>query len=220
MPEYDLHPVLDFTAALKQNNNRPWFMEHHADYESARVNFEAFITNLIAEHSKTEPLDGVTPKDCIFRLNRDLRFTKDKTPYKPFMSAYIAPGGRKSRLLGYYVHLEPGNSMLAGGMYEPETQQLSAFREAIHRNSQPFREIIARPDFKKYFGSVGGERLKTIPRGFPVDHPDADLLRMKSVSVTRPLADTDVLAPEFFDATIETFKVMKPFLSYLENFIR
>lgn len=194
-------------------------MEHRADYESARSNFEAYIAGLIDELSKDEPLDGVTPRDCIFRLNRDLRFTKDKTPYKPYMSAYIAPGGRKSRLLGYYVHLEPGNAMLAGGLYEPDTHQLTAFREAINRNSRPFRDILSQPDFKKYFGSVGGERLKTIPRGFTADHPDADLLRLKSVTITRPLADTDVLAPEFFDATIKTFKVMKPFLSYLENFI-
>ncbi len=220
MSGYDLRPVLDFAAALKLNNNRPWFMEHRDEYESARLNFEIFVSALIGELSKSDPLGGITPKDCIFRLNRDLRFTKDKTPYKPYMSAYIAPGGRKSRLLGYYVHLEPGNVMLAGGMYEPEPQQLNAFREAISRNSRPFREILADTTFREYFGGVGGERLKTIPRGFTADHPDADLLRLKTITVTRRLAESDVVSPPFFETTINTFRAMKPFLDYLQNFIQ
>ncbi|NLF49927.1 MAG: DUF2461 domain-containing protein [Leptolinea sp.] len=219
MPGFDLQPVLEFTTALKQNNNRPWFMEHREEYDRARARFEEFVCALIRELSKTDPLGGITPKDCIFRLNRDLRFTKDKTPYKPYMSAYIAPGGRKSRLLGYYLHLEPGNVMLAGGFHEPESRQLTAFREAISQNSEPLKMIISDKRFIEFFGSISGERLKTIPRGFTINHPEADLLRLKSITVTRKITNSEVISPGFFDCTLDTFREMKPFLEYLGQFV-
>ncbi len=219
MPEFDLSPVLRFAAELKLNNNRPWFMDHKADYELARARFEDFVTGLIFNLSKTEPLGGITAKDCIFRLNRDLRFSKDKSPYKPYLSAYIAPGGRKSRLLGYYVHLEPGNVMLAGGLYEPEPRQLTAFRDAISRNSREFKSIITDTKFVEYFGGVGGDALKTIPRGYATDHPDAAILRLKTVTVTHKVTDEAAVAPGFYDHVMDTFRVMKPFLQYLEGFV-
>lgn len=218
MPEFDLSPVLQFAADLKLNNNRPWFIEHKAEYELARARFEEFVEDLIFDLSKTEPLGGLTPKDCIYRLNRDLRFSKDKTPYKPYLSAYIAPGGRKSRLMGYYVHLEPGNVMLAGGLYDPEPRQLTAFRDAIARNSREFKSIITEKKFVEFFGEVGGESLKTIPRGFSPDHPDAALLRLKTVTVMHHVTDAAAITPDFFDHAIEAFAVMKPFLEYLEGF--
>lgn len=219
MTGFDLNPVLEFAANLKQNNNRTWFLEHKHEYETARGCFEGFVGALIEELSITEPLGGITPKDCIFRLNRDLRFTKDKTPYKPYLSAYIAPGGRKSRLFGYYLHLEPGNVMLAGGLYEPSTRQLTGFREAISLDSQPFRNIMAEETFQQFFGEIAGSRLKTVPRGFALDHPDADLLRLKSITVTRRLTDRDALSTGFYNMALETFHAMKPFLGYLNRFI-
>jgi uncharacterized protein (TIGR02453 family) len=216
MAQFDLQIVLNFASDLKLNNNRDWFQTHRGDYETARACFEEYVAALINELSYTEPLADLSPKDCIFRLNRDLRFTKDKTPYKPYMSAYIAPGGRKSRRLGYYVHLEPGNSMLAGGMYEPDPQQLTAWRDSIDRDSRPFKSIASNETFRKFFGSVDGIRLKTIPRGYPKDHPDSDLLQLKSVTAMRKLSDAEVVSPGFFDLTLETCKVMKPFLNYLD----
>lgn len=213
---FDLRPVLKFVAALKRNNHREWFQAHRADFEVARTQFENYVAALIAELSRTEPLAGLSPRDCIFRLNRDLRFTKDKTPYKPYMSAYIAPGGRKSRRMGYYVHLEPGNAMLAGGLHEPEPQQLAAWRAAIHRNPRPLKKIIAGAAFRRYFGEVQGERLKTVPRGYPKDHPEADLLRLKSVTVIRHIAEADVASPAFLSESLATFRAIRPFLRYLE----
>jgi uncharacterized protein (TIGR02453 family) len=217
MDQFDLLAVLNFSLDLKWNNNRNWFLEHRSAYEIARGHFEDFVSALISELSLTEPLADLSPKDCIFRLNRDLRFTKDKTPYKPYMSAYIAPGGKKSRRLGYYVHLEPGNSMLAGGMYDPDPQQLNAWREAIDHNPRPFKQIAASEQFVKYFGQVSGDRLKTIPRGYPKDHPDADLLQFKSITVVRKVTDTQVTAKNFIKDSMDTFKAMKPFLEYLES---
>jgi uncharacterized protein (TIGR02453 family) len=217
MAPFDLQSVLSFSAELRLNNNRDWFLAHRSELDVARNRFEEYIAALIGELSKTEPLGGLSPKDCIFRLNRDLRFTQDKTPYKPYMSAYIAPGGRKSRLLGYYVHLESGNCMLAGGLYEPTPQQLNAWRETIDRNAIPFKKIIENETFRKTFGEVGGVRLKTIPRGYPKDHPEAVLLQLKSVTVSRKVSDAEVTSPTFFNTTLETFSMMKPFLSYMDT---
>jgi len=213
----DLRPVLRFVTALKRNNNRPWFEAHRADFEVARTQFENYVAALIAELSRTDPLAGLSPKDCIFRLNRDLRFTKDKTPYKPYMSAYIAPGGRKSRRMGYYVHLEPGNSMLAGGLHDPEPQQLAAWRAAIHRDPRPLKKILAGAAFRRYFGEVQGERLKTVPRGYAKDHPEAHLLRLKSATAIRHIPGAGVVSPSFLRQSLATFKAMRPFLRYLEE---
>ncbi len=215
--ETALQPVLGFVRALKRNNNRDWFQAHRDDYEVARAHFEDFVAALLHELSRTEPLTGVSPRDCIFRINRDLRFSKDKTPYKPYMSAYIAPGGRKSRRMGYYVHIEPGNTMLAGGLHEPDPHQLASWRAAIDRDPRPFKRIAAAAAFRRTFGEVRGERLKTVPRGYPRDHPEADLLRLKSITVIRQIPDAQVIAPTFLHETLKTFKAMKPFLKYLES---
>jgi uncharacterized protein (TIGR02453 family) len=217
MVTFDLNSVLRFAADLKIHNNREWFLEHRSQYETARTQFENYISALIGELSFTEPLADISAKDCIFRLNRDLRFTKDKMPYKPYLSAYIAPGGRKSSLLGYYVHLEPGNAMLAGGMYDPNPQQLANWRESINRSARLFKEITSDATFMKYFGHVTGERLKTAPRGYSEDHPEIDLLRLKSVTVMRKVTDAEVTAPSFFQESMDTFNAMKPFLQYLDS---
>lgn len=215
--EPPLRPVLGFVRALKRNNHRPWFQAHRAEYEVARAHFEDFVAALLHELARTEPLTHVSPRDCIFRLNRDLRFTQDKTPYKPYMSACLAPGGRKSRRMGYYLHLEPGHTLLAGGLHEPDPAQLACWRAAINRDPRPLKKIAAAASFRTYFGEVQGERLKTVPRGFPRDHPEADLLRLKSITVIRQIPDAQVLAPTFLRQALDTFQAMKPFLRYLES---
>ena len=216
--DFDLKPTLEFLKALKRHNNRDWFESHRPQYQSARSEFEAFITALIQELAPVEGLGGLSAKDCLFRLNRDLRFSKDKSPYKTHMSAYIAPGGRKSRRLGYYVHVSPGDqSMIAGGMHEPEPQQLASWRQAIDRDPGPFKRIIHEKTFRRYFGEVSGEKLKTAPKGYPRDHPQLELLRLKQVTAMRPIPDKDLLGRSLVQETLRTFRAMKPFLSYLEN---
>jgi uncharacterized protein (TIGR02453 family) len=213
-----LRPVLTFVRSLRANNNREWFHAHRPEYEAARLHFEAYIEALIAGLARTESLGILTAKDCIFRMNRDLRFSKDKTPYKPYMSAYIASGGRKSRRLGYYVHLEAGDhSILGGGLYEPEPHQLAAWRASIDRDSRPFRKLAAASRFRKYFGLVRGERLKGAPKGYPKDHPDLDLLQLKRVAVWREMRDEIVVSPNFLRETMATFRALRPFLHYLQD---
>jgi uncharacterized protein (TIGR02453 family) len=215
--QVDLEPVLGFLRALRRNNNREWFHAHRSEYEAARLRFEDYIALLINELSPTEPLGDITPKDCTFRINRDLRFTRDRTPYNAYMSAYIAPGGRKSTKMGYYVHIEPGHSLLAGGIHERNSPKLAAWRASIDRDPAPFRQIIEEESFRKYFGEVSGDRLKTAPRGYPRDHPDLDLLRLKTVTVTREIADRVVASPDFVEETLRTFRAMKPFLAYMDS---
>ena len=217
MDVLDLRPVLTFLRGLKANNNRAWFQANRAEFEEARGRFEAYIAALILKLPPSESLAGITPKDCIFRLNRDLRFSKDKTPYKPYMSAYVAPGGRRTRRLGYYVHVEPGNrSMLGGGLHEPEPTQIAAWRAAIDQDPSALLRILGQRSFREYFGQIDGERLKTAPKGYPRDHPQLNLLRLKKVIVTRHISDKEVSSPRLLAETLTTFKTMRPFLRYLE----
>jgi len=221
MKDIDLKPVLDFLRGLREHNNKAWFEEHRAAYEAASVNFENFVDQLISKYGKIENLGGITAKDCIMRIYRDVRFSKDKSPYKTNMSATIAPGGKKSTDLGYYLHIQPHDeTLIAGGLYMPTPEQLSRFRTAIDRDASPFRAIIEDTEFKKYFGRLEGEKVKTVPQGYGREHPEIELLRFKQVVVTHHLSDETVLSSGFSTQVINTFKAMKPFLDYLNALLK
>jgi len=214
--DLDLRPVLKFLDGVAKNNNRVWFQAHRPEYERARDLFEDFIQELIFGLGSIEDMHGVTAKDCVMRIYRDIRFSKDKSPYKTGFSASVGPGGRKSYRFHYYVHLQPHNeSMIAGGLHEPESAQLNGFRRAISRDARKFKAVVAESSFKRYFGEVEGERLKTAPQGYDRDHPEIDLLRLKEVVAIHRLADEDVLAPRFPAHAIKVCTAMKPFLDYL-----
>jgi uncharacterized protein (TIGR02453 family) len=166
-------------------------------------------------------MHGVRAKDCVMRIFRDVRFSKDKSPYRSSMGASIGPGGRRSTRMAYYLHVEPGDkSMIAGGLYMPESAQLNAFRQAIDRDASKFRKIVNDKEFKKVFGSIDeNEKLKTAPQGYPKDHPDIDLLRLKQITVARMFTDKEVLSPQFVPQAIKTFTVMKPFLDYFNEIL-
>ncbi len=217
-PTIDLKPVFEFLGELRENNNKAWFEQNRAAYEQARDCFENFVGLLISGIDGFENLEGVSAKDCIFRINRDIRFSKDRTPYKVNMGANIAPGGRKSGRLGYYIHVQPGDqSLLAGGLYMPTSAELAKFRMAVDRNPAPLKEIIAARTFRRYFGALEGERLATAPQGYARDHADIDLLRLKQVTVIHHLQDKQVLAPDLAQSAVQVFKAMKPFLDYLNS---
>ena len=214
----NLKPTLDFLAKLNKNNNRDWFNAHRADYERAREAFEIFVDALIREHGKIEDLKGVAAKDCIFRIYRDVRFSKDKSPYKTHMAAAITPGGKQSGKLGYYLHVGPDNqSFIAGGLHMPDSKQLGKFRQAIARDASKFKKVLAHKDFVKYLGTVGGDKLKTAPAGFARDHPDIEWLKLKQVLAGHQVPDKQVLAPSYVAYTVQVFKALKPFLDYLNS---
>jgi uncharacterized protein (TIGR02453 family) len=212
----DLAPVLSFLGRLRKNNDRAWFEAHRPDYEKALGRFEDFVAALIIEISSFDDLAGVTPRECMFRLYRDVRFSKDKSPYKTNMSAAIGPGGKKSARFPSYVSVSPDNhSMLAGGCHDPSSEQLATWRLAVDRDPVALKKIIGRKEFVAAFGGLAGERLARAPRGFAADHPDLDLLRLKELTVVRPLTDSEVLSPSLVQSSAKVFRTMKPLLDYL-----
>ncbi|MGB8646756.1 MAG: DUF2461 domain-containing protein [Anaerolineae bacterium] len=215
-----LKPALDFLADLAVNNNRAWFTENRERYDQARTAFEMLVESLIAELEKAQDLGGITARDCMMRIHRDMRFSRDKTPYRINFGANIVAGGRKSGRLGYYIHLQPGDqSFIASGLYEPGSDQLARFRQAIARDASAFNKIVKARLFVKNFGAVGGERLSRVPRGYPPDHPEIELLRLKQVLVMHPVADRDITSPDFAKQTLLVCKAMKPFIDYMNSVI-
>ena len=214
----NLSPILDFLSELAKNNARPWFEENRAAYEKAKSQFDALVDQIIAEFRPFEDWGGLQAKDCTMRIYRDVRFSKDKTPYRTSMGASFAAGGRKSWRCGYYLHLEPGDrSMIAGGLYAPEQEELTRFREAVAQRPAIFKSILVDPVFKQYFGEIQGEMLKTAPKGFAPDHPEIELLRHKQVIAIHPLSDAAVLAQNLAGHTVQAFAALKPFLDYLND---
>jgi uncharacterized protein (TIGR02453 family) len=217
-PSLDLEPGLRFLSALKQNNSRTWFEQNRAAYQAARGIFEDFINDLIDEFRDADRLLGLSAKDCVFRVNRDVRFSKDKSPYKTNLSAIIAPGGRKNMHQGYYISLEPlGLSMVAGGLYMPEPEQLARFRRAIDQDAAAFKQVIQAVDFVEAFGGLEGERLKLAPKGYDPAHAEIELLKLKQITAVRHFSDAEVLAPDFPARVIATCRAMRPFLTYLKD---
>jgi uncharacterized protein (TIGR02453 family) len=218
MTEPTLAEALRFLADLKQNNHKPWFDAHRADYEAARTAFEELVDDIIDEFRQSDQLEALRARNCTARIYRDMRFSKDKSPYKTNLAAMVAAGGWRTDGFGYYVSLEPGGqSMTAGGLYDPTPEQFERFRRAIARDSAEFKAICAAPEFRDLLGEVVGERLKTAPKGYERDHPEIDLLRLKQVYVQRSFSDAEVLAPGFAGEIIRTCHAMRPFLDYLKN---
>jgi uncharacterized protein (TIGR02453 family) len=210
--------TLDFLSAIKSNNNRNWFIANRPAYLESKVNFESFVQNIIDEIILFEPImKGLEAKSCVFRINRDIRFSNDKSPYKSHFGAFIVQGGKKNgdKFAGYYFHIEPGKSIMAGGAYTPPSPWLSAIREKISDNPDEFIKITKAKDFIKYFGSVDGEKLKTAPKGYPKDHPHIELLKLKSYLVVNEATDKLVLSKDFQGYVISVFKAMKPLNDYL-----
>jgi uncharacterized protein (TIGR02453 family) len=211
-------PTLDFLSAVLCNNNRDWFNANRPLYNDAKKNFESFVQELIDRIILFEPImKGLEAKSCIYRINRDIRFSNDKSPYKSHFGAFIVRGGKKNgdKFAGYYFHIEPGKSILAGGAYTPPAPWLSAIREKISNSPDEYIKITQEKDFIKFFGSVDGEKLKTAPKGYPKDHPYIELLKFKSYLVVNEAKDKLVLSGDFQDHVINVFKAMKPLNDYL-----
>ncbi|MEQ1747200.1 MAG: DUF2461 domain-containing protein [Saprospiraceae bacterium] len=214
-------PTFQFLAELKENNNRDWFTANKTRYESAHKEFLAFTDALIGEIAKFDPgIAHYGAKDCVFRIYRDVRFSKDKSPYKTHFGAHVTPAPKKSEIhtrAGYYLHLEPGDSFLAGGAYVPESAWLKAIRQEIAYCTDEFMGILNDKDFKKYFGEMEGEKLKTLPKDYPADHPAIELLKHKSFLATHYCTDDQVLSDGFLRHCAEAFRALHPFDRFLNR---
>lgn len=211
--------TFDFLTELKKNNNRDWFNANKSWYEEARAEFEGFIGDLIVEIARFDPpIAMVQPKKSIFRIYRDTRFSKDKSPYKTNFGAHLVPNAEKPHdRAGYYIHLEPSSSILAGGAYRPPSPWLRAIRETIAEKGDKLIGILANPNFKKYFGELEGEKLKSNPRDYPADHPHIELLRRKSLIAVHNVSDTDIQAKDFVKHAAKVFEALKPFDDFLNR---
>jgi uncharacterized protein (TIGR02453 family) len=212
--------TLDFLKLIKKNNNREWIQANRPAYLAAKENFESFVQEIIDQLVDFDPIiKGLEAKNCIYRINRDIRFSNDKSPYKTNFGAFIVKGGRKNgnKYAGYYVHTEPGKSFIAGGAYMPPTQWLSSIRERIDEEPSRFLEIINDKDFKDIFGKVTGESLKKAPKGYPSDHPMIEYLKFKSYLVVNDVKDDLLLSDKYPAYVIKVLRTMKSFNDFLNE---
>lgn len=212
----DTSIIFRFLKELSENNSREWFTEHRAEYEQARDEFEKLLAAIISRISLfDEGIRGIQPKECTYRIYRDTRFSSDKTPYKNHLGGYINAKGKKSNHCGYYVHIQEGSCLLAGGSLCLPSNILKAVRQSIYDNMDEYRAIVEDPKFKKYYPVVGETFLKTAPKGFPKDFEYIDYLKCKEFTCSYQVPDSFFLAPEFLDKTEDAFRQFKRFSDFL-----
>ncbi|GGG98801.1 TIGR02453 family protein [Polaribacter pacificus] len=202
-----------FLSELKQNNQREWFTERKELFKEHQDHAKAFYGAIRASLEKHDEID----KFKLFRIYRDVRFSKDKTPYQPHFAGSFSRLGKQLRG-GYYLRIRPGESFLAGGFWEPNKEDLQRIRKEIELDASEFRAILADKDFTKYFGGkFEGHELKSAPRGFDKEHPDVDLLRKKGFIAVRNFTDAEVLAPNFLEELDNSYKALRPFFDLFSD---
>ncbi len=218
-----LHPAtLKFLKELKKNNNKTWFDEHRASLESAKADFLILVDQLILGIAVFDaPIGNLTAKECVFRINRDVRFSKDKSPYKNNMACYFNKGGKKANGAGYYLHIEPGKSFAAGGIWMPPAPDLAKIRQEIDYSFNEWKKITGNSTFKKQFpkGLDNSNVLTRPPKGYDENNPAIDFLKMKSFVIRSSFTDTGVQSRSFVKEVAKTFLAMNPMIGFLNKAI-
>jgi uncharacterized protein (TIGR02453 family) len=213
--------TLKFLKSLKKNNNKPWFDAHRKDYESAKEDFSAFVQAVIDKHGKKDKtINQLKAKDCMFRINRDVRFSKDKSPYKTNMGAYINRGGKKSVFGGYYFHCEPGESFMGGGLWMPMPPELNKVRQEIDYNFNEFKKIVQSKKFKSIYKDLSRSVeyvLTRVPKGYEPTNPAAEYLKMKSFVALANLKDSDITSKNLISKTVEAFEALQPLVEFINE---
>lgn len=204
--------TFSFLKDLTKNNNREWFTENKERFEQQQNETKTFFNEVGEALSKVDSIE----KTKIFRIYRDVRFSKDKTPYKTNFGASYARTKPMFRG-GYYLHIEDNNSFIGGGFWNPNKEDLLRIRKEIELDAEELREIINTTEFKKFFGKLVGEEVKTAPKGFDKNHPDIDLIKKKQFLVMRKFTNKDVLSDNFKDEVIATFQAMRPYFDYMSS---
>lgn len=211
--------ILNFLVELNENNNREWFATQKERFDNLRADFESIGKHLILNLSQfDEDLKGLEAKDCVFRIYRDTRFSHNKTPYKDHFGIFIASkGGRKSERGGYYLHLQPGHSFLATGVWCPTAPLLKALRKAVYENFDEFTEIIETSNFITKFKLFEGDKLKKVPRDFPAEFEGGEFLKLKHYMAEHHFSDEEICTENAINEVIKLFKATYPlnrFLNY------
>jgi uncharacterized protein (TIGR02453 family) len=213
--------TIKFLKALKKNNNKPWFDANREKYEYAKSDFGLFVQKIIDVHAKKDSfLHAVKAKDCMFRINRDIRFSKNKTPYKTNLAASFSRGGKKSVFAGYYFHCEPGGSFVGGGLWTPMPPELKKVRQEIDYCFDEFKKIIGAKKFKTIYGNLykgDDASLSKIPQGFEKDNPAAEYLKLKSFIAMKPIKDADLESPGLLKQITEAFDALQPLLQFINR---
>jgi uncharacterized protein (TIGR02453 family) len=213
--------ALAFLKSLKQNNNRDWFNENKKVFLQSSEEFSKFVSLLIAGINEFDSSVGpVEPKDCIFRIYRDVRFSHDKDPYKTNFGAYIAKGGRKSPYAGYYFHLDTEESFASGGIYMAPSDVMKRIREDMDLSPEDFLAIVNDKKFASTFKFFEDEKLKRVPQGFDKDSSVAEYLKFKHLTPYHSLSDKDIASDDLLNSTLKTFATMKPLVDFLNRSIK
>jgi uncharacterized protein (TIGR02453 family) len=212
--------ILKFLTDLRKHNDRVWFEKNKPRYLQAKQDFEDLVAAVLKEFTKfDDKMGGLDPKKLPFRIYRDVRFSKDKSPYKINMGAGFSPNGKLVQEPGYYLHLEPGNkSFIAGGIYMPDAGNLAKLRQEIDYNADKLKKILDRGPFKKLFkGFDEFDKLKTMPKGYLKDHPHIELLKLKSFIVSRRFTDKEVSDKKFVKTVASNAKIIKPLIDFIRE---
>lgn len=214
--------ILKFLKDIARHNDRDWFEKNKARYLAAKEGFEEVVASVLDELVKFDSgLAGLNPKKLPFRIYRDVRFSKDKRPYKTNMGAGFSPNGKLVQEPGYYLHIQPGNkSFIAGGIYQPDPTNLSKIRQEIDYNPDGLKQIVMSKAFKKAFNGFDDfDKLRTAPKGYPKEHPNIEWLKHKSFIVSRPLTDKDVTGKKFMATVASACRNIKPLNDYIREAI-
>lgn len=206
-----------FLKALAQNNDRDWFTKNKSEYQIHHERMISFADELLIKMNQHDNIETLNGKKSLHRIYRDVRFSKDKSPYKSHWGGGFK---RATKLLrgGYYYHIQPNRkSFIGGGFWAPNKEDLLRIRHDISNNASDLREIIANSDFISTFGQLKGEQLKSSPKGFDKDHPDIDLLRYKQFIIGKQFTDKEVLADDFIEKANDTFIKMRPLFDYMSD---
>ena len=212
--------TIKFLKDLKKNNNKPWFEKNKLVYLDAKEDMEAFVQQVIDGLGKIDPdIAPLQPKDCVYRIYRDVRFSKDKTPYKTNMGASLNRGGKKMPTAGYYFHCEPGRNLVGGGLWMPQAPELNKVRQEIDYNFAEWQKILKAASFKKIFpeGLEKEDMLSRPPKGYEEENPAIEFLKLKSFIVTRTLTDAEMQSKSALKEILKTFGAMKEFIYFLNR---
>ena len=213
--------TIEFLKELKSNNSKSWFDQNRKRYDIMKSDYISLAGRILEQMKDIDPsLDMVTAKDCIFRINRDVRFSADKSPYKTNLGIALHPGGKKFNLAAYYLHIEPGQSFIGGGLWMPEAPLLSKVRKEIHYFYHDLVDILNNPLYKKSFGSLDvedGQKLTRPPKGYDAEDPAIEFLKLKSFTASTPLPDEMLTSDKLVGHIINTFTILKPLIGFINR---
>lgn len=213
----DLQFTLDFLSDLAKHNKKEWMDDNKKRYKEAKDQVIELVADIIQKSTAFDPsLAGIDARKTLFRINRDIRFSKNKDPYKTNFGAAIVDGGRNSGNPGYYLHIMPENNFAGGGVYQPSSEMLQKVRQEIDYNGKEVRSIIDESNFKKTFKEpYGDDKLKTAPKGYPKDHENIDLLQLKHYVFMTEMSDKQVTSKSFADQIVKVYQTLHPFNLFL-----